>query len=133
MVEDVALPKRGCRTGDEHLCGCLPVQGHLGGIEHWDWAPGWRRVWGQGVVSGNTGRQRGLSRGSACSFHPEHKSAHQNIMGESLHNMTSGSSKTLQRSHGCPASFPAAAQTWPLVGWHLQIAPDLMRPVNMGV
>lgn len=84
-------------------------------------------------MSGSTGGQRGLSRGSACSLHPEHKSAQQNIMGESLDNMTPGSSKPPKRSHAFPASFPAAAQTWPSVGWHLQIAPDLMVPVNMGV
>ena len=79
----MALPERGCKTGDNHLCGHLRVQGHLGGIEalglgSWGGEESW-----VGGIWEHRG-QRGLSRGSACSLHPEHKSAPQNIMGENL-------------------------------------------------
>ena len=83
MVEDMALPKRGCRTDVEHLCGRLWVQGHLGGIEHWDWAPGWRRVRGRGVVSGAQGASEGSAEALPALFTQSTK-VHTRISWDSL-------------------------------------------------
>ena len=78
----MALPKRGCKTGDNHLwasAGTRPPGRHR---STGTWLLGWRRLLGWGV-SGSTGASEGSAE-ALPALHPEHKSAPQNIMGENL-------------------------------------------------